>query len=129
MHKFNIFFVQIQRKNGGVDILKYATVCADEITDLQVFKKNCKPVFLLLAGGKPTAYVHGANAGELKEMIEREVSKEQLVVTKEERKSVTFEDAVPQSEIMLDEKQAEEDKRKSNMKLLKNSITKKKIFK
>ena len=104
--------------------MKYATVCSDEIQDLHEFKNNCKPVFLLLSSGEPTAYVHGANAGVLKEMMEKEVAKEQV-----ERKIISYTDAVPISDIKLDEKQAEEDKRKSNMKILKNSITKKRIFK
>ena len=115
---------QIQIENGGNDIVQYATACSDEIPDLQGFKDICKPVFLLMAEGKLVAFVHGANAGSLKEMMFKEVGSESAV-----RNHLKLEDAVPQSEMKLDNEQAEEENRKANMKTLKNSILKKRIFK
>ena len=77
-----------------------------------------------MAEGDLVAFVYGANAGSMKEIMFLEVGNGSAA-----RKHLKLEDAIPQSEMKLDNEQAEEENRKANMKTLKNSILKKRIFK
>ena len=116
---------EIQRSNGGQDIIQYATACADTIPDLQVFKSNCKPLFLLLAGGVLVGYVHGADGRRMREVMQEHVDKElQIMKGEGTRKRISIDDAIPTS-ADTDEDENEE-KRKKNMKSLKGSIIRKK---
>ena len=74
----------------------YTTACADSIPLLEIFKSNCMPIFLFLAGGELVAFVHGANGRRMREVINEEVSKEMSIKDEgTERKVLTYQEAVP----------------------------------
>jgi hypothetical protein len=117
---------QIQRSNGGNDIIQYATACADNIPELQVFKSNCKPLFLLMAGGVLVGFVHGADGGKMREVMQEQGDKElQIMKGDGTRQPISMHDAIPASED-IDEDEDEEN-RKKNMKSLKGAIISKKV--
>ena len=58
------------------DLLHYAMAKSDTIPQLEIFRGQCKPTWLFVAGGEPVAVMHGANAPLLQKMIEREIRKE-----------------------------------------------------
>ena len=93
----------------GRDIVVYTTACADSIPFLEMFKSNCMPIFLFLAGGELVAFVHGANGRRMREVINEEVSKEMsMKETGTERKVITYEEAVPKSEYQDEDEDEEE---------------------
>ena len=119
----------MQKISGGKDIVQYATACSDTIPDLHVFKVSCKPIFLFMAAGVPVSFVHGANGTWMRDVIKSQVVNELKVLSGEgERKAIILNDAIPTLDFGLDE-EGEEEKRKKNVKSLKNSIISKNVFK
>ena len=117
---------QIQRSNGGHDIIQYATACTDNIPELKVFKSRCKPLFLLMAGGVLVGYVHGADGGRMREVMQEIFDMELLIMKGEgNRKPFSIDDAIPTSEDI--DEQEDVENRKKNVKSLKGSIISKKI--
>ena len=69
---------------------------SDTIPQLELFRGQCKPTWLFVAGGQPVTVMHGANAPLLQRMIETEMRKERQVLKGEaEREIISLEDAVP----------------------------------
>ena len=69
---------------------------SDTIPQLELFRGQCKPTWLFVAGGHPVTVMHGANAPLLQRMIETEMRKERQVLKGEaEREIISLEDAVP----------------------------------
>ena len=63
---------------------------------MEVFRGQCKPTWLFVAGGDPVEVMHGANAPLLQRMIEKEMKKERQVLKGEAvRDIISLEDAVP----------------------------------
>ena len=88
-------------------------------------------MFLIYVTGLLVAFVHGADVCMLKKVIIEKIEKE-MVATKDgkfTRNVLEIHEALPKSELEIEFKEMGEEKRKSNVKTLKNSIITKKILK
>ena len=73
-------------------------------------------------------YVHGADGGKVREVMQMQVERELCVISGEaERKTINIEEAIP-TEDVDSEDESEEVNTKKNLKSLKGSIVSKKVL-
>merc|ERR1712004_156541 len=63
------------------------------VPELEIFKRHCQPVFVMISQGKPVSFVHGSRTERLKEMMAREM---ELEMSGQPRTFLDWEQTVPE---------------------------------
>ena len=85
-------------------------------------------MFLFFASGGVVGYVHGADGGKVREVMQVQVDRELRVISGEaKRETIDLEEAIPTEEVESED-ESEEVNTKKNLKSLKGTLVSKKVL-